>query len=123
MKTFEEWCEDNLITDEMMSDPETIMELAEQYDEYRAHEAGRIAKFGRGWLEGERRELRHRVDEVLNILNKDGSEPDVKHAWLYSQIGELEYAQRLDLLETTDVLKMKNELFDAFEQAKQRQRG
>lgn len=123
MKTFEEWCNDNRVDTMLLSEDDIRGEMEDEYTEYQEREAGRIAKYGRGWLTKERNELRRRVDEVLRILSKDDTGLDAKHAWMYSEVGELEYAQHLDMLEMRDAMRMKNELFDAFEDAKQRQRG
>lgn len=118
--TFEEWCKANEVGEEALSDPDTREDREEEYREEMEMEAERVQHFGAEWLNGQRKGMDYRVNEVLRILNDGDDDLECKHSWLYTQIGELEYALHIGIMPERKANRMKDKLFGAYTEAVKR---
>lgn len=73
--------------------------------------------FDEEWLGKQRRALASRVEEVLRYLENEDILKECKHAWLYTEVGEIEYAQFAGILEDAHAERYKDRLFAAWDKA------
>lgn len=112
--TFEEWYNEYFGNTDLLSDPDIREDREDEYREAMKAEEAAVKRFGEEWLAEKREDMRGRVEEVLRYLNEDTTQPNCKHAWLFTQVGEIEYAQLLGILSERDANRYKDRLFDAW---------
>lgn len=118
---FEQWMQEVCTREELeekSDDPDFRTMMQEQYERETRPMRELEAHLGAGWLEEQRREMRGRVDEVLRYLGDEEMALDCKHSWLYTQIGEVEYAQLLGILSEHEANGFKDELFGRWNTAR-----